>query len=122
MSEWRRLQKTVCSSTKKFSWPTISVRLLALIRSRDTRGKPSGSSFFADKNDETGVMLRVGKLVTDVNWRSFCDDMNTDGMDEVDVPIEVPEVAVDGRDEFCETALSRSVTLSAKAIIRLAMP
>lgn len=59
MSEWSRPQNKACSSGKKFSIPTISIKLFALIRSRLIRGKPSGSTFLADRNDDTGVILRV---------------------------------------------------------------
>src|SRR5436305_13485338 len=122
MREWRRPQKSVCSSTKKFSWPTISTKLFAFITSRETRGKPSGSAFFADRNEETGVMFRVGELAVEEKDRSFCGDMNIGGMDDADVPKGgVLGIAVVGRDELCEAALSRSRTLSASAMMRLAM-
>jgi len=68
ISECSKLQKRVWSSRKKVSWPTISFRLFAFITSRETRGKPSGSSLFADKKDDTGVMLREGKLATEDAW------------------------------------------------------
>lgn len=112
------------SSTKKFSWPTISIRLLAFITSRDTRGKPSGSNLLADKNEETGVMLRVGELDVDDDdkYLSFCGDMNMGGMDDADEPRGgVHGTAVVGREMFCEAALSRSSTFSAMATMRLAI-
>jgi hypothetical protein len=121
----RSWQKRPCRSTKKFSWPTISMRLFAFITSRDTRGKPSGSSFLADRNDETGVMLRKlpGELAAEDKTRSFCGDMNCGGIEEAEVPRGgvLAEMAVVGRDRVWEAALSRSSTLSASATMRLAI-
>lgn len=116
MSECNSWQKSRCNSTKKFSCPTISARLLGLVASRETRGKPSGSILLADKNDETGVMLRVvGELAVEEKCRSFCGEVNMGGMEDAEVPRGgVSAMADEGR-------VSRS-TFSAKAVIRLAIP
>lgn len=79
------------------------------------RGKPSGSILFADRKDDTGVMLRVvGELAVDM-LRSLCgDDVNMGGIEEADVPNGgVSATAEVGRD-------SRS-TFSANAEMRFAM-
>lgn len=123
MSECSKPQNMPCRSRKKFSWPTISIKLFAFITSRVTRGKPSGSSFFADKNDDTGVMFRVGELATEEKYRSFCGDASMGGIDDAEVlRVGVVTKAVVGRDRFCEAVLSRARTLSASAIMRFAIP
>lgn len=128
MSECNRLQKRVCSSTKKVSWPTISFKLLAFIRSRERRGKPSGSSLLADKKDETGVMLRVGELAVEDGLWSFCAHLKEGGMDEDEDEeegwsgegLEMAAVVVLGRASVCETECSRSSVLLAMATMRFA--
>jgi hypothetical protein len=55
-------QKEACSSTKKPSSPTISFRPFGIMASREllVRGNPSGSTFFADRNEEIGNSLKFG--------------------------------------------------------------
>jgi hypothetical protein len=114
------LQKWPCSSAKKYSWPTISIRLFAFITSRDTRGKPSGSTRLAERNEDTGVMLRVGELDTEEKVRSCRGERR--GIEETDVPSGgVVGIAVTGRETIWEAALSRSRTPSASLMMRLAM-
>jgi hypothetical protein len=118
------LQKLACSSAKNSSWPTISIKLFAFITSRETRGKPSGSTLLAERNDDTGVMLRDGELLeleVEEKDRSCFGD-RTGGIDDAEVPKGgVVGIAVTGRDRLCEAALSRSRTRSAMLMMRLAI-
>lgn len=56
--------------------------------------------------------------------RSLCGAEKLGGIEEAEVPRGgvFPDMAVVGRDRTCEAALSRSRTLSAREMIRLAMP
>jgi len=113
-----------CSHTKKSSIPTISTRFFAFIRSRETRGKPSGSTFFAERNDDTGVILRVaGELATEEIGGFFCGEMYA-GTEAADGSrggvLGITEMGRNG-DASCGAALSFSRTFSARATMRLAM-
>jgi hypothetical protein len=115
------LQKLACSSAKKYSWPTISIKLFAFMTSRDTRGKPSGSSRFAERNDDTGVILRVGESLVEDKGRSSCGDRRV-LREDAEVPRGgVVGIAVTGRERLCDAALSRSRTRSAMLMMRLAI-
>ena len=116
--EASRLENRACSSGKKFSLPTISVKLLALMTSRLMRGKPSGSTFLADRNDDTGVMLRIVEdPLADEESLSLDGVLGIEGD-----PKPGFEMAVTGRDIYwTELALSFSSTFSASDMIRFAM-